>query len=122
MSDGTVGGKVTIGGRIKKERRYKGFSQRGLAGKIGKSNGTISRIENNKNDPGLGLLLRISELLGVDFHEELAPNSRLDKEMKKIINKFGLEELEFIRKGSATQIRKNTLAAFKKIIEDHKKK
>lgn len=64
---GYRGGSVmaTIGEKIRYYREKAGFTAKLLAEKIGMSPSTISKIENNKNDPSLDLLQKISSALDV---------------------------------------------------------
>lgn len=55
--------------KIKEVRKYKGFTQKELAYKIGVSYNYLSNIENNKFDIRLGLLLRIAEELNCDVKD-----------------------------------------------------
>lgn len=118
---------VTIGGRIRRERIWNDISQRELSRRTEITHVTISRIERGEkeieldNENDRRLLLELAKELIVDPEKELIPGSRLDKRFKEIINRFDLEELELIRRSSATQVRKNTLVAFEKIIEDYEK-
>lgn len=118
---------VTIGGRIRRERIWNDISQRELSRRTEITHVTISRIERGEkeieldNENDRRLLLELAKELIVDPEKELISGSRLDKRFKEIINRFDLEELELIRRSSATQVRKNTLVAFEKIIEDYEK-
>jgi Zn-dependent peptidase ImmA (M78 family)/DNA-binding XRE family transcriptional regulator len=57
---------MELGVRIKMARTAAGLSLRALAGKVGVSAMAISKYENGKDIPGSGVLIRLSEALGVN--------------------------------------------------------
>ncbi|MCX6691025.1 MAG: XRE family transcriptional regulator, partial [Methanoregula sp.] len=57
---------MQLGVRIKMARTAAGLSLRALAGKVGVSAMAISKYENGKDIPGSGVLIRLSEALGVN--------------------------------------------------------
>ena len=62
------------GKATKAARRNAGLTGQALAGLVGVTNVTISRIENQHQAPGRDLAERIAEALGVDFHSLYVDN------------------------------------------------
>jgi len=64
-----------VGALIREQRRTLGLSQADLAGKVGVSRLWINQIENGKAGAGIGLVLRVLAVLGVQLSGETsAPN------------------------------------------------
>ena len=68
--------------RIKEILREQGRTQVWLAGKIGKSQGTIALYVNNKLQPTLDTLFRIAECLEVNPKRLIESNQKLKKAAK----------------------------------------
>ena len=49
-------------------RKWRGFSQKGLAKRLGIAKETISRLETGKRLPGIEMARRLGGLLGVHFY------------------------------------------------------
>jgi len=64
----------TIGNRITKYRKEKGFTQEGLAEKLGVSSQAVSKWENDISCPDMGLLPPLCKLLGITTDELLTGN------------------------------------------------
>lgn len=67
---------LDLGGKLRRFREARGFSQRELARRAGISNATVSQIESNTISPSVGALKRILDALPVpmsDFFAEEAP-------------------------------------------------
>lgn len=65
---------VKLGENIKKLRLSKKLSRKALADKIGVSEVTITRYENNDREPNLNTLKKISDVLGVHVAKIFYPN------------------------------------------------
>lgn len=64
-----------VGALIREQRRTKGLSQAELAAKVGVSRLWINQIENGKAGAGIGLVLRVLAVLGIQLSGETsAPN------------------------------------------------
>ena len=67
---------LDLGGKLRRFREARGYSQRELARRAGISNATISQIESNTISPSVGALKRILDALPIplsDFFAEEAP-------------------------------------------------
>ena len=64
----------TIGNRITKYRKEKGFTQESLAEKLGVSSQAVSKWENDISCPDIGLLPQLCKLLGITTDELLTGN------------------------------------------------
>lgn len=67
---------LDLGGRLRRFREARGFSQRELARRAGISNATISQIESNTVNPSVGALKRILDALPLplsDFFADAEP-------------------------------------------------
>lgn len=65
----------TIGNRITKYRKEKGFTQEGLAEKLGVSSQAVSKWENDISCPDISLLPKLCKILGITTDELLTGNS-----------------------------------------------
>lgn len=106
---------IEIGTKIKKMREFKDFTQDDFAKLLGVSKSALWNYENNKRLIPLDLLVKASNILQVNFLEdileliEIKPISSMqtENEIKKKIN-----ELQVVSK---------SLAQLKKIEQDHQK-
>lgn len=57
---------MNLGEAIRDIRKQKGLKQKDLATAVGITHTYLSSVENGKNEPGKGLLTRISQALEVD--------------------------------------------------------
>ena len=71
-----------LGDKIKAARSQKGITKKELAEKIGLTERTIQRIENNEVEPSVYSLNKISEILSFDFQTE---KMRIMKRRNQII-------------------------------------
>lgn len=69
-----------IGETIRKRREILGLLQPQLSEISGVSKRTIQLIENGKANPSLETLLKISEVLGMEFHLEIKDSPNLKDE------------------------------------------
>lgn len=69
-----------IGETIRKRREILGLLQPQLSEISGVSRRTIQLIENGKANPSLETLLKISEVLGMEFHLEIKDSPNLKDE------------------------------------------
>lgn len=76
---------IKLGKNIKKIRLDKKLSRKALAKKIGVSEVTITRYENNDREPNMNTLKKLSEALGVSVIDIIYPTGS-DKE--SAINNF----------------------------------
>lgn len=60
--------------RIRAFRKLKGFTQHDLAELIGETVGVLGQIERGVRKPNRAIMIRISEVLGIDL-EELNPSA-----------------------------------------------
>lgn len=87
---------MNFGERMKQIRKEKGLSQRELGEKIGVKQQTIAQYEALENAPKATSIERISEALGVSFHELLTGspysgfNYRLFAEIAGLSDKEGI--------------------------------
>ena len=84
----------TIGKRIAKYRREKGFTQESLAEKLGVSSQAVSKWENDISCPDIGLLPQLCKVLGITTDELLTGNSQTVRMLPEQERK-PLEELMF---------------------------
>lgn len=90
-----------IGKRIKELLDSKGISQRELARRLGKHPSEISEIVKGKRDPGVSLVEKIAEGLGVSPAELVGEPGELPvcKLLEREIGEVGMRELlEWVRK------------------------
>ncbi|WP_237155008.1 helix-turn-helix domain-containing protein [Oryzibacter oryziterrae] len=66
---------LDLGGKLRRFREAKGFSQRELARRAGISNATISQIESNTISPSVGALKRILDALPLPLSDFFASDS-----------------------------------------------
>lgn len=84
-----------IGNRIRELRKSKGMSLREVARVAGISNSTLSDIENNKINPSIATLEKLSKALNIDI--QLLFNNT---EFKKEIDSFTIELVQqLLREG-----------------------
>ncbi len=73
---------------IRSIRKRKGILQSEVAKKAGLSNSQYSLLENGKQQPGIGILLRVAKALGVDtrefFHKEDEEDNSFEKKLRKL--------------------------------------
>jgi y4mF family transcriptional regulator len=69
-----------IGDIIRKRREILGLLQPQLSEISGVSRRTIQLIENGKANPSLETLLKIAEVLGMEFHLEIKDSPNLKEE------------------------------------------
>ena len=81
---------VKIGGFLRELRKEKELTQEQLAEKFGVSSRSVSRWENGKTMPELGILVELAEFYEVDI-KEIIDGERKSENMKK-------EEKETLRK------------------------
>ena len=79
--------KIKLGELIRKLRKEKGFSLRGLAEKIDVSFVNISHIENGRIEMSNKTLKQIAKALDYDRDQLLATASKIDNELESIIAK-----------------------------------
>ena len=77
-----------FGGRLRHARQLRGFTQTGLAAKIGLCQQAISNSEKGISEPSLANLRRLAKTLNVtsDYLLGLPHASAADKDVKDIIN------------------------------------
>lgn len=63
----------TVSANVRRLREAAGLSMSALARLIDDYPGTIERVEAGKNMPGVGLLMRIAEGLGVTLNDMVQP-------------------------------------------------
>ncbi|QEZ68022.1 XRE family transcriptional regulator [Paraclostridium bifermentans] len=92
---------MNIGANIKKFRKEKGLTQKELAEKIGVSGAYIQQIENNKKNPSIKTLNKISSALGVTIQELIAGEKQQVEIIEKDITQFSTDELlkEIVKRG-----------------------
>lgn len=71
---------LKIGETIRKRRELLGLLQPQLSEISGVSRRTIQLIENGKANPSLETLLKIAEVLGMEFHLEIKDSPNLKEE------------------------------------------
>ena len=76
---------MSIGGKVKKYREFKGLSQRVLADKVEVSQSVISSLESDKSIPNAVMLIRIAKELEVDINELLADEKIVQNNSDKAI-------------------------------------
>ena len=84
----------TIGNRITKYRKEKGFTQEALAEILGVSSQAVSKWENDISGPDIGLLPQLCKTLGITADELLTGNSATVRMLPEQERK-PLEELTF---------------------------
>lgn len=84
----------TIGNRITKYRKEKGFTQEALAEILGVSSQAVSKWENDISCPDIGLLPQLCKTLGITADELLTGNSATVRMLPEQERK-SLEELTF---------------------------
>jgi len=89
--------KIKLGELIRKLRKEKGFSLRGLADKIDVSFVNISHIENGRIETSNKTLKQIAKALDYDRDQLLATASTIDNELENIINKKPDTVPDFLR-------------------------
>jgi len=89
--------KIKLGKLIRKLRKDKGFSLRGLAEKIDVSFVNISHIENGRIETSNKTLKQIAKALDYDMDQLLATASKIDNELEIIINKKPDTVPDFLR-------------------------
>lgn len=99
---------MKIGDKIKKAREAKGWSQKEVALSLKMDQSQYSKIENNKTDPHLSTIEKITEALGISI-EELFTAEKVFKDVdsfdKSLVEKIQLiEQLEDIEKKSVFSI------------------
>ena len=99
---------MKIGDKIKKAREAKGWSQKEVALSLKMDQSQYSKIENNKSDPHLSTIEKITEALGISI-EELFTAEKVFKDVdsfdKSLVEKIQLiEQLEDIEKKSVFSI------------------
>jgi len=76
-----------VGEIIRKIRKEKGISLRGLAKDVGVSFVNISYIENSRVETSKEVLRKIANALNYDFDKLLSLTNTVDDDLTKIINK-----------------------------------
>lgn len=99
---------MKIGDKIKKAREAKGWSQKEVALSLKMDQSQYSKIENNKTDPHLSTIEKITEALGISI-EELFTAENVFKDVdsfdKSLVEKIQLiEQLEENEKKSVFSI------------------
>jgi transcriptional regulator with XRE-family HTH domain len=89
--------KVKLGELVRKLRKGKGLSLRGLADKIDVSFVNISHIENGRIETSNKTLKQIANALDYDIDQLLATASTIDNELENIINKKPDTVPDFLR-------------------------
>lgn len=69
---------ITLGKRIANLRKEKGYTQEGLAEKLGVSPQAVSKWENDQTCPDISILPLLAEMLGVSIDELLTGKSKDD--------------------------------------------
>ena len=88
---------IKLGKVIRKLRKQKGMSLRGLAELVGVSYVNISYIENGRIETSQEVLKKISKALNYDLDKLLSLADQVDNEIKNIINKMPDEVPDFLR-------------------------
>ena len=87
---------MKIGDKVKKAREAKGLSQKEVAMSLKMDQSQYSKIENNKTDPYLSTIEKITEAIGVSM-EELFAADKLFKDIssfdKSLVERMQLIEL-----------------------------
>lgn len=96
---------VHVATRLRLLRETAGLSQRGLARRVGVSNGTISQIEKGNSDPSVGLLKQILdglELSIADFFAEASqPRQHIFFKHDEFVD-VGSANVQFLQMGPTT--------------------
>jgi transcriptional regulator with XRE-family HTH domain len=100
---------MNTGERIKKLRKSKGWNQSELGKKVGLTYGGISGIEENKSNPKLNVLIKISELFNVSTDYLLT-----GKEESRLLNEQESEILNLYRRDPDVQKELNSVLEEKK--------
>lgn len=82
----------TIGNRIAKFRKAKGFTQEELASRLDVSSQAVSKWENDQSCPDISLLPRLSRLLGVTV-DELLTGKKDEVKLLPVSERKSLDEL-----------------------------
>ena len=88
---------IKLGELVRKLRKEKGLSLRGLADKIDVSFVNISHIENGRIETSNKTLKQIANALDYDIDQLLATASTIDNELENIINKKPDTVPDFLR-------------------------
>jgi transcriptional regulator with XRE-family HTH domain len=103
---------VTLGERIRKERKAAGLSQRDLAQRVGVSFPHISKVEADKEPASPELLTRIAQEVGIEPDELLLLAGRVPSELSEVVvNKHTLAP-RFLRSWKAGTITDEDVEAF----------
>lgn len=82
----------TIGNRIAKFRKAKGFTQEELASRLDVSSQAVSKWENDQSCPDISLLPQLSKILGVTV-DELLTGSNDEVKLLPVSERKSLDEL-----------------------------
>ena len=91
-----------LGHKIARQRRAAGLTQAELAEKVGVQPETISRLETGKRTVSLGMMVLLSESLGLELHELFrlqSTDSPKDKAMGKLLwfgSRLSVAEIELV--------------------------
>lgn len=78
---------MTIGENIKKYRNFRNFTRKQLAQELEVSESTISRYENNKREPNMETIRKISSILGIPvtfLMDDNSLNSYMSNKLKNV--------------------------------------
>lgn len=110
---------MTLGEKIRRERERQGFSIRNLASAAGISDVHLGRIERNKTDPTVKVLVNLAKALKKDiiyFFGDLRVG--LQKELEKLAHLLKQEEgVEVYADGSIDMSDGNTVIALSQVIQ-----
>lgn len=111
---------MKIGKNIKKIREAKGLQQKEVAMSSKIDTGNYSRIENDKSDPALSTLIKISKALGVSVAELFSAEETfadVNSVDKTLMEKVALVESLDKKEKSAFYIMLDALVAKKKLTD-----
>ncbi len=114
---------MTVGGKIKQIRKDKGLQQKAIASEIGLDQSNYNKIENDKREPSVEVLQKLSVIFGVTVDELLNPNDNKkptpvivgDKtvpEKIRLVEQLGEEDKNVIYKMLDTMLTKQKFQDF----------
>jgi transcriptional regulator with XRE-family HTH domain len=87
----------TIGDHIKTRRLDLGLYQKDLARRLGISKDTVAYLENNRNQPSLRMVPRITAFLGYNPLLEAQPNETFGEQILRVRRALGIRQKDMAR-------------------------
>ena len=85
---------MNFGVRVRTLRIERGLSQENLANLVGKSKGTISKIENNKRTPDFPLIERLAKALKIPRNDLFPVNESITPHEMDILSAYRKQSIE----------------------------